>query len=425
MAGNIQATQTGAGWDVDGPMTTQALAQLDTSGNPTGQIVTPDGDVVGGAPGPRSIDDLAGRFAGRTPKRLFVCGTSWADGTGASNASTTSYRGLLNNRYNGTLSPINASRGGSSVEWGVQLNALTANAADPIGPGDIMFCEMGFNDYATGDGSPKHINYWKKVCLAMLAWWCVPQRKDSLCSKMSVYNHLNPTARVPSVQPGVTVSGGSIGFGTASAQYRMGVGTTTTFTGEGDMIYVIRWRSPSTTQNIQTVTVDGVSMDVNQTQGTYAITSFVPVLERYPVSPGQHTVTVSGDAFPSECMIFYRGQVPAQTVLIQDCHDVRLDARIDNSVTNSTGLGLTAPNAWWWDEGLLQRYRKAIRECVDVMAYDGWEIGIVEQGYNWDPEIHTANPGAGASAVYHPNDRGHYQLHLPPADAIDRILGRK
>lgn len=48
MSGNIQAVQTGAGWDVDGPMTTQALAQLDTSGNPTGQIVTPGGEVVYG-----------------------------------------------------------------------------------------------------------------------------------------------------------------------------------------------------------------------------------------------------------------------------------------------------------------------------------------------------------------------------------------
>lgn len=47
MSGNIQAVQTGAGWDVDGPMTTQVLAPLDTNGTPTGQLVTPDGEVVG------------------------------------------------------------------------------------------------------------------------------------------------------------------------------------------------------------------------------------------------------------------------------------------------------------------------------------------------------------------------------------------
>lgn len=394
---------------------------------PRVSLDAPDrGEAVGGGVSANgfSISELAKRFRGRTPKRLFTVGTSWADGTGASDANTTSFRGRLNARYAGVLAPVNAARGGTGAEWHVTTNALTANAASPLGPGDIVFYEAGFNDYSTGDGSPKHINYWKKVFLATLAWWCVPQRQDSLCSRMSIYNHLNPTAKQLSMQPGVTIPGGTAGYSNASAEFRMGLVDSATFTGEGDMIYVIRWRAATGTQVIQTVTVDGVSMDVNQTQGTYAITGFVPVLERYPVTPGQHTVTVSGGAFPSECFIFYRGKVPAQTVLVQDCHDVRLDARIDNSVTNSTGLSLTAPNAWWWDEGLLQRYRKAIRECVDIMAYDGWEIGIVEQG-NWDPMIHTANPGSGAGPTYHPNDRGHYQLHLPPADAIDRLLGRK
>lgn len=48
MSGNIQAVLTASGWDVDGPMTTQALAEVDTNGIPTGQIVTPSGQPVGG-----------------------------------------------------------------------------------------------------------------------------------------------------------------------------------------------------------------------------------------------------------------------------------------------------------------------------------------------------------------------------------------
>lgn len=375
----------------------------------------------------RTIDDLVSRFRGRVPKRLFTVGTSWADGTGASDSNVSSFRGRLNARYAGTLTPINAALGGSGAEHHVNPTALNAAAALPLGPGDIAFYEAGFNDYGTGDGSPRHINAWKKTFLATLAWWCVPQQQDAKCSRFSIYNHLNPGAKVLTQQPGVQTTGAwTIGFGTGSAQYRMGLGTagTATFTGEGDMIYVIRWRSPGPTQNLQTITIDGQAMTINQTQGSYAVTSFVPVLERYPVLPGQHSVTVTTDGFPSEVMIFYRGQVPAQTVLVQEAHDVRLDARVDNGNTTSTSLSLTAPNAWWWDEGLLQRYRRAIRECIDVMRYDGWEIGLVEQG-NWDPTIHTGNPGAGASAVYHPNDRGHLQLFYPAADAIDRLIGRK
>lgn len=45
---NITAVQTGAGWDVDGPTTTQVLVNLDTNGAPTGSLITPDGQPVGG-----------------------------------------------------------------------------------------------------------------------------------------------------------------------------------------------------------------------------------------------------------------------------------------------------------------------------------------------------------------------------------------
>jgi len=46
---NITAVQTGSGWDVDGPTTTQVLVNLDTNGLPTGSLITPDGQPVGGA----------------------------------------------------------------------------------------------------------------------------------------------------------------------------------------------------------------------------------------------------------------------------------------------------------------------------------------------------------------------------------------
>lgn len=45
---NITAVQTGSGWDVDGPTTTQVLVNLDTNGAPTGSLFTPDGQPVGG-----------------------------------------------------------------------------------------------------------------------------------------------------------------------------------------------------------------------------------------------------------------------------------------------------------------------------------------------------------------------------------------
>ena len=45
---NITAVQTGSGWDVDGPTTTQVLVNLDTNGRPTGSLITPDGQPVGG-----------------------------------------------------------------------------------------------------------------------------------------------------------------------------------------------------------------------------------------------------------------------------------------------------------------------------------------------------------------------------------------
>jgi len=45
---NITAVQTGSGWDVDGPTTTQVLVNLDTNGLPTGSLITPDGQPVGG-----------------------------------------------------------------------------------------------------------------------------------------------------------------------------------------------------------------------------------------------------------------------------------------------------------------------------------------------------------------------------------------
>lgn len=46
---NITAVQTGAGWDVDGPTTTQVLVNLDTNGAPTGSLITPGGQPVGGS----------------------------------------------------------------------------------------------------------------------------------------------------------------------------------------------------------------------------------------------------------------------------------------------------------------------------------------------------------------------------------------
>lgn len=47
MSSNIQAVQTGSGWDVDGPMQVPVFAQLDTTGRPI-RTVTADGQVVGG-----------------------------------------------------------------------------------------------------------------------------------------------------------------------------------------------------------------------------------------------------------------------------------------------------------------------------------------------------------------------------------------
>jgi len=52
---NITAVQTGSGWDVDGPTTTQVLVNLDTNGLPTGSLITPDGQPVGGGGGGGSV----------------------------------------------------------------------------------------------------------------------------------------------------------------------------------------------------------------------------------------------------------------------------------------------------------------------------------------------------------------------------------
>jgi len=46
MAGNIQAVQTGAGWDVDGPRKTPVFVNLDESGRPAGDPITSDDQVV-------------------------------------------------------------------------------------------------------------------------------------------------------------------------------------------------------------------------------------------------------------------------------------------------------------------------------------------------------------------------------------------
>jgi hypothetical protein len=402
---------------------TDGAASREVTQNPiTRQLASDSTDAVRGAAG---ISGLAAMYRGRTPGRLCTVGTSWADGAGASTTDKC-FRKLLENRYAGRLTPENCARGGAGAEYHVTDTALNVNANKALGPGDIVVYEAGFNDYNIGDGSPKHLNYWEKVFMATLAWWCVPQRVDSQCSRLSLYDHTAPSLKRLTTSPNVTTTGSwTVGYGSGSGNRRMCLsGTTATFTGEGDMVYVIRWRGATGTASVHQITVDGVAMDVDNSRGTYAVTSFVPYLERYPVSPGQHTVTVTGSVFPSEVFIFYRGKVPAQTVLVQPCHDVRLDARVDNSNTTSTSLSLTAPNAWWWDEGLLDRLKQRVRKCVEVMRYDGWEIGIVENG-NWDPMIHTADAGSGASPTYHPNDRGHYQLYLPLADAVDRILGDK
>jgi len=55
---NITAVQTGSGWDVDGPTTTQVLVNLDTNGLPTGSLITPDGQPVGGG-----VVDESGKLA--------------------------------------------------------------------------------------------------------------------------------------------------------------------------------------------------------------------------------------------------------------------------------------------------------------------------------------------------------------------------
>lgn len=387
------------------------------------------------------------KFKGRTPGRIGTGGTSWGNGTGASSINVTSYRGLLEARYAGTLSAVNFAQGSSSMEAQVTLPFLQANATKPWGPGDILNIEVGFNDYNTGDGSPKHHAFLQRVWHSTLAMLCAPGASSANCQKITAYDASNPTAKVPN--PGVQFSGTpTVGFGTGSAQYRMTFGAQATYTGSGDMIYIICWRGPGTTAALGTITVDGKAYTTDNARGTYAITSFVPFLMRIPVRPGNHTVVVDSNTFHSEVIFFTRGQVQAQTVLVMPCVDVRLDARVDNGNTvtstailasqvtalNSAGQVTPTPtnlanilgptNGWMMDEGLIERLQRLARKAVQVMAYDGWEIALVENG-NWEPIYHTAAPGSGASPVYHPNDLGHYALYEPLADAYDRVLGLK
>jgi hypothetical protein len=387
--------------------------------------------------------------------RLIMAGTSWIAGAGASNAATTSARGLLNTRYAGKLTPVDASLGGTQTEAQVLPNLLSANAATPLGPGDIIGYEMGFNDYQSGagaslsDSSPRHMAYLFKTFLATLAYLCTPKTISSVCSSFSGTNPAAPLT--PAANPAVAYTGTwTFGYGTGSAKYRMIYnGTTATYVGSGDMLYVTVWRGYNGSANIGQILVDGVPFDSDNGRGTYAVTQFAPTLIRIPLSPGQHTVVIPGNVFHSEVNIFYRGKVPAQTVIVVPCVDVRTDARTANSNTTGASLqsaqvtaltaagqvtptsaalasivGMTAPQSWWWEEGQIKRLQDLVRLAVSVMRSDGWEIACVENT-SWDPMIHTADAGGTASAVYHPNDRGHYALHLPFADTIDRLLGLK
>ena len=81
MTGNIQAVLTGSGWDVDGPMTTQVVANVDGSGNAT-QLVSPSGSVIGFRAN-KLLAAIQSARAGVSPLLIAMHGDSNSAGAGA------------------------------------------------------------------------------------------------------------------------------------------------------------------------------------------------------------------------------------------------------------------------------------------------------------------------------------------------------
>lgn len=137
---NITATQTGAGWDVDGPTTTQVLVNLDTNGRPTGELTTPDGQPVGGGinqmPASTSISLDAAAESVLSP--LSVAGPTTITISGSANGAQASMLVIANGTDSPTIS--------GATEW-----------ANSFG-------------YLNTDGIPNLLSVWHDGLGARYAW---------------------------------------------------------------------------------------------------------------------------------------------------------------------------------------------------------------------------------------------------------------
>jgi lysophospholipase L1-like esterase len=324
---------------------------LDTNGNPIGIVNPKDGSTFlawGAKMG--QLERATVKLATKTLGRLFAFGDSITNGLGSTNATTKSYRALLNARYIAKLpTSINLSVTGA-IPGSYFNNASTAPNYQFVA-GDICFCQFGLNSVINNNGaplSPVYYNDLLKSSMSSLAWFAVPES-----AKVRAHDPLVNT----NANPAVTFAGAwthNYSVYSTIASYGNGAGTSTaTFTTPaGNCIYVWMYRTAATGQGTFNITIDGV-VYVGETSGlsySAATGGFEPTLLRYNVPyAASHTVQlalVSGSyIFTAGVACFTRGAVDGATVLAMlptDLPQAGYTQQSSYAITTLTGNGTTS-----------------------------------------------------------------------------------
>lgn len=346
----------------------------------------------------------------------IIAGDSWGVGTANGVSYANAWGGRLQTLYSGRLVQTNAAVSsqtpGSYI--GTAIQALT------ITPGDISTVIVGLNQIRRYGPSPEVMMDTVTCVEAMLAWLAVPTAK-----KIPVRNPADTSTGNPALTFTGTWTHSYAGApaGTNIASSTGTTGGTVSFTGTGDVLYIWAWKNVFDAAKTA-ITIDGVDYGPFASGGlSYAnwVGAWEPHLVRVSgLGPGQHTVTLNmysaGTLRLSGFAMFNRND-PSAVVLAGQATRQSAAGWATGSGTsenlNDPGAA-SAPDAWAYGNGGLQRLHKSVELAVNSLQADGLNVLLVPTDEGFDPTVHI-----GADTI-HPSGSGHGHL----TRAFNQFMGR-